>query len=277
MRRMQRHSPLTLVAVAVLWLAPLGAQTPRPAFDVVSVKRAVPGTTGGGVRFLPGGRFVGENVYIEFVIQQVYGVRDFQIFAAPQWRTVIADGVNSRYQIEGRGRESATQADMKEMVKTLLAERFQLRVHKETRALPVYELVPDSGGVKGARARDDKGGGIMLMLPGWTRGRNVGTDALARYLSGVVDRPVIDRANLEQVLDFDLTWTPSSAVTADSIPGCPASLQEMATRVKPPLKNLSCPSSLFTAVREQLGLRLESTQAPTEVLVIDSIQAPTEN
>ena len=53
---------MTLVAVAVLWLAPLGAQTPRPAFDVVSGKRAVPGTTCGGVRFLPGGRFVGENV-----------------------------------------------------------------------------------------------------------------------------------------------------------------------------------------------------------------------
>jgi uncharacterized protein (TIGR03435 family) len=274
---MHRRRPLLPVAVAALSLAPLSAQTPTPAFDVVSVKRAVPGTTGGGVRFLPGGRFVGENVYIEFVIQQVYGVRDFQIIAAPQWRTVIGDGVNSRYQIEGRGRESASEAELKEMVKTLLADRFQLRVHKEMRDLPVYALVPESGGVKGARVRDDRGGGIMLMLPGWTRGRNVATDALARYLSSVVDRPVIDRANLEQVLDFDLTWTPSSAVTADSIPGCPSNVQEMAKRVKPELKNPSCPSSVFTAVREQLGLRLESTQAPTEVIVVDWIQAPTEN
>lgn len=271
---------LLVTLAAVVSLATLAAQTPAPKFDVASVKRAVPGTPGSRVRFLPGGRFVGENVAIQFVIQQVYGVRDYQIIAAPQWKAIIADGYTSRYQIEGKGPESATEAQLKEMVKTLLADRFQLRLHMETRNLPVYVLVPDSGGVKGARAADGKGGGIMLMLPGWTRGQGTTTGRLAQYLSEsrLLDRPVIDKSNLEQVLDWDLTWTPADAVSsADAIPGCPLSFQEMAKRVKFELKNRSCPPSVVTALREQLGFRLEPQQAPTDVIVIDSIQPPTEN
>ena len=279
MRLMRGHrAPLAVAVGATVCLLSLAAHAQAPAFDVVSVKRAVPGTPGSRVRFLPGGRFVGENVAIQFVIQQAYDVRDFQIIAAPQWRAIIADGFESRYQIEGRGPESATEPQLKEMVKTLLADRFKLRLHTETRNLPVYALVPDSGGVKGARAPDGKGGGIMLMLPGWTRGQGTTTDRIAQYLSGLVDRPVIDRSNLQQVLDWDLTWTPADTVSSpDAIPGCPLSFLEMARRMKFELKNVSCPTSLLTAVREQIGLRLEPQQAPTEVIVIDSIQLPTDN
>lgn len=89
-------SCLLLLVVAGM-AAPLAAQSPGPAFEVASVKRAEPGKTGGRVRFLPGGRFVGENVSLEFVIQQVYGLRDFQLIAAPPLKAIIKDGYGARY------------------------------------------------------------------------------------------------------------------------------------------------------------------------------------
>jgi uncharacterized protein (TIGR03435 family) len=263
------------VAVAAGMAAPLVAQAP-PAFEVASVKRAAPGKTGAWIRFLPGGRFVGENVALEFVLQRVYGVRDFQIVASPPLRAIIKDGYGARYEIEGRGREDSTPEQLTEMVKTLLADRFQLKVHKETRDLPVYALTQDPGGVKGARPPDGKGGGIESVAPGWLRGMGTRAAFLAESLSRAVDRPVIDRTNLTDVLDFDLTWT-TSETPADT-PGCHPSFQEMAKRASRYAvgATASCPS-IFTAVREQLGLRLEAQLGPVEVLVIDAVQFPTEN
>lgn len=271
----QRGGWLSLCA-AVGMTATLVAQAPGPAFEVASVKRAEPGKTGGRVRFLPGGRFVGENVSLEFVIQQVYGLRDFQVIAAPPLKAIIKDGVGARYEIEGKGRGDATPEQLREMVKTLLADRFQLRVHNETRNLPVYALVPESGGPKGAHAPDGKGGGIESVAPGWIRGMGTGIGFLAEVLSRYVDRPVVDRTNLKDVLDFDLTWTTIENANADTPPGCHPSVLEMAKRPRYEKTKLSCPS-IFTAVREQLGLRLDPQLGPVEVLVIDAVQFPSEN
>jgi len=216
---------LLLVGIAAAAL-PLAAQSDAPRFEVASVKPAVPGTIGGGVRFLPGGRFVGENVPLKFVIQQVYGLRDFQIVITPAVKAIIED---ARYQIEGKGREDSAREQVREMVKTLLADRFQLRVHMEARDLPVYALVAETEGVKGARAADGKGGGIELVAIGWIRGVGTALGYLAETLSRYVDRPVVDQTNLEDVLDFDLTWAMEHA-TADTPPGCDPTVLEMAKR-----------------------------------------------
>ncbi len=259
--------------------ATLVAQAPGPAFEVASVKRAEPGKTGGRVRFLPGGRFVGENISLEFVIQQVYGLRDFQVIAAPPLKAIIKDGYGARYEIEGKGREDSTPEQLREMAKALLADRFQLRVHKEARDLPIYALVPAGGGVKGARAPDGKGGGIESVAPGWIRGMGIGTGVLAGALSQYVDRPVIDRSTLNDVLDFDLTWTTiENAGVGDAPSACHPSFQEMAKRSSRYAlgATASCPS-IFTAVREQLGLRLDAQLGPVDVLVIDAVQFPAEN
>ena len=159
------------------------AQGPQPRFEVASVRRATPGETGGRVQFLPGGRFVAQNVPLNFLLQQVYGVRDFQIVAEPKWQAIIADGRDSRYYVEGRGPESATREQLQEMAKTLLAERFGLKLRFEQRALPVYALVVANRGVKGARPADGKTGGIALMAKGWIRGMGVTTASLARALT----------------------------------------------------------------------------------------------
>lgn len=270
------------IVVALLGVAAL-AQEPKPKFEVASVRRAVPGETGGRVQFLPGGRFRAQNVSLDFLIQQVYSVRDFQIVAAPEWRAVLADGYGKRYFIEATSSEPATEQDIKEMVQALLADRFALKLHRETREFPVYNLVVAKSGLKGARAADGPPGGIASMLPGWIRGQGVAMAFLAEALSRYLDRPVVNRTNVEQVLDFDLTWTPEALVLAGNARDagfaggeCPADFQQMAARVKFRLTNLSCPT-IFVAVEEQLGLRLEPARGPINVLVIDSVQQPTEN
>src|SRR5687768_10270271 len=172
---------LALIAAGIA--VTLSAQAPGPTFEVASIKHAESGLQGGRVRFLPGGRFSGENVPLDFVLQQVYGLRNFQIIGAAQWKAIMA----ARYQMEAKGPESATEAQLKEMAKTLLAERFQLRVHKETRELPVYALLVAKDGVKGAGPDEGKRGGITLVLPGWIRGQRVALGYLAEMLSSYVD------------------------------------------------------------------------------------------
>ena len=272
----QPWSWTSLVAVGIV--VTLSAQAAKPAFEVASVRRAIPGTPGGRVQFLPGGRFVGENISLEFLLQQVFGVRGFQIVAEPKWRAIIADGRESRYQIQAQAHESATsEPQLKEMVKTLLAERFAFRFHKDTRELPIYALIAARGGIKGAHPVDGSGGGIASMAPGWIRGKGVTAEYLAETLSRYVDRPVINMTNVDQVFDFDLTWTPEAAVPSGDLDpgGCPSSFQQMAARLGWKLR-ASCPS-IFVAVEEQLGLTLDARRSNIEVVVIDSIQQPTEN
>jgi uncharacterized protein (TIGR03435 family) len=255
----------------------LFAQTTKPTFEVAPIRRSEPGTRGGRVRFLPGGRFIGENIPLDFLIQQVYGVRDFQIIAEPKWRAIIADGHASRYQIQAQAHETATPEQLKEMVKTLLADRFALQLHTEARELPIYALIPAKGGIKPAHAVDGFGGGVASMLPGWIRGKGVTAESLAQTLSRYVDRPVINTTNTDQLFDFDLTWTPEAAVPAGDLDpgGCPSSFREMTARFGWKL-NATCPS-IFAAVEEQLGMRLDSRQSKIDVLVIDSVLQPTEN
>jgi uncharacterized protein (TIGR03435 family) len=251
------------------------AQTPKPTFEVASVKLAAPGTTGGRVQFLPGGRFVAQNVPFDFLLQQVYGVAAFQIVIDPKWRAVIG---TSRYQIDATGDAAASPEQLKEMAKALLAERFNQKLRTEMRDVPVYALIAGNSGVKGARAADGKGGGVASMLRGWMRGEGVTMDRLAQTLSTQVDRPVINRTEIDQVLDFNLTWTSADVAAPDagpSDPGCPPGFREMAAKLGE-RADMTCPS-IFTAVEEQLGLKLNAQTAPFEVLVIDSVQPPTEN
>ena len=272
----QRWLWSSVVAVGIV--VTLAAQATKPTFEVASVRRAEPGTRGSRVQLLPGGRFIGENVPLDFILQQVYGVRDFQIIVEPKWRAIVVDGHAPRYQIQALAPNgSATPEQLKEMVKTLLAERFALRLHMEVREVPIYALILAKGGIKRAHAVDGFGGGIASMLPGWIRGKGVTAESLAQALSRYVDRPVIDMTNVDRLFDFDLTWTPEAGATAGDLDpgGCPSSFREMAARFGWKL-NASCPS-IFAAVEDQLGLTLDSRRAKVEVLVIDSVQPPTEN
>jgi uncharacterized protein (TIGR03435 family) len=268
----------TIARLNLFVLAGSLAFSQTPAFEVASVKSSVPGTIGGRTQFLPGGRFSATNVPLNFLIQQVYGLRDFQIVGAANWMAVIADGYGARYEIQAKGDESATEAQLKEMVKVLLADRFQLKVHKETRELPVYALIPAKAGVKLVVAKDTGrprgSGGIALMDRGWIQGTNVTMESLIRNLSQSMDRPVVDKTHFTEAFDFKLQWTPDSDPSTE--PGCPASFAVIQEQLKLKPEAASCPS-IFTAVQEQLGLNLDAQKDPVEVLEIDHVERPSAN
>lgn len=272
-----RHVTFCAVLLVLGVSSVIAQQGAKPRFEAASVRRATPGETGGWAQFLPGGRFRAQNVSLDFILQQVYELRDFQIVAAPEWRAVIADGRDRRYYIEATGPTATTERDVKEMVKTLLAERFNLRAHADTRELPVYALIVARGGVKAHKA-DGPDGGIESVAMGWVRGQRARIGFLVQTLSAmrVLDRPIVDRTGLDDLFDFDLTWSELDAAAPARLDGsCPASFGEIAAR-RGLKSNLSCPS-IFTAFEEQLGLRLDAQKAPMDVLVIDSVQQPTEN
>ena len=264
----QRWIPLAL-AILVVGARPT-AQAP-PTFEAASIRRAPVGQNGGRVQFLPG-RFVVENVPLHFMLQQIYGLRDFQVAYAPELKQPVTV---TRYYIQARAEESASRDEVREMAKQLLIDRFKLRIHSEQREFPAYALVPERRGVKGVQSADGAPGGIESVARGWIRGVRVAPGYLAETLSRFVDRPVIDRSAVNGVLDFDLTFTPADPSPAsDATMECPADFEIIAERRK--IDRRECPS-IFTAVQEQLGLRLDAQRAPLEVLVVDAVSAPTEN
>jgi uncharacterized protein (TIGR03435 family) len=274
-----------MITRMTLWMAAVAlALGQTPAFEVASVKPATPGDTGAFVRFLPGGRFSAVNVPLNFLIQRTYQLRDFQIVGDPRWMAVIADGYAARYMIEAKGDPSANEAQVGEMVKTLLADRFQLKVHKETRELPVYALIPAKTGIKLQAAKDTENprgrGGVASMLRGWIQGTKVPMASLVLALSQSLDRPVVDKTGFSDAFDFRLTWTPDTGDGADaSAPtdgSCPSSFTAFQQQRGMKVETWSCPS-IFTAVQDQLGLKLDPQKDPTEVLVIDHVERPSAN
>jgi uncharacterized protein (TIGR03435 family) len=268
--------------------------TQSPVFDVVSVKhfKADAGRpVRGDISVLPGGRFSAPSATLRGLITAAYGLLDIQLVDPDR---LLSD---NRFEIDGRTRADVTIDDARAMVRALLAERFGLVAHRETRELPVYvltmaredrrpgpQLVPSGSECalpKGPNGLPPPppppaGGplvGRVLALNGsasrcgslffnstngghWSL-RETTLPRVAERLIEHLGRPVIDRTGLNGNFDVDLTYTPDNPVVdASNAPNAP---------------------SLMTALREQLGLKLESSRAPVDVLVIDRAQQPTEN
>jgi uncharacterized protein (TIGR03435 family) len=214
----------------------------------------------------------------------MYGLRDYQLSGAPDMMAIVADGSNARYDIEATASDqSAAEAQIKEMVKTLLADRFQLRVHRETRDLPVYALTPAKSGIKvRVDAQHPRRVGMGPITPGWLEGR-ASMSSFIQNLSRSVDRPIIDKTGYTADFDYRLTWTPDRATpqAGDVAPeSCPSSWEALQEQMRQILGSepapVSCPP-LFTAIQEQMGLKLDPQKAPIEVLVIDHVEKPSEN
>ena len=246
----------------------LAQQPTAPAFDVVSIKANRSGAQGGSSRGQPG-RYVGVNVTLMRLIRLAYRpIEEFD--GGPDWKD------RDHFDVEAITSVSElSQAQMLAMMRTMLTDRFKLRAHTETRALPVYELsLLRSDGRLGAgltrvadvcppptppgAPRTDSGAtpaircGFMVQ-DGVLKGMGTLT-SIASELT-LAGRHTVDRTGLAGVYRIDLTWSP------DSSAGLPA----------------DAPPEIFTAVREQLGLRVQAATAPTEVLVIDSAERPEEN
>ena len=232
-----------------------GAQEPpQTAFDVASVKAHPGPVTLSADPAVRGRRVVATAVTVFDLITSSYGVRYDQVTGGPKW--VREDHYDMEAASEGDG--VLTREQMQQMVKALLADRFQLQVHREIQEVPVYLLVVGNNGPKFHPSAPDAAGGYMVTAG--ERGlhleaRRTTMEALARQLSGNAGRPVLDRTGLAGTYAFTLDWYPANGVR-------PAELDA---------------PSMFDAVREQLGLRLEAGTGPVERLVIDRVEKPSEN
>jgi uncharacterized protein (TIGR03435 family) len=152
------------------------------------------------------------------------------------------------------------------MAQALLAERFQLKVHRDTREMPVYVLTVGKNGRKMQTLPNDgrplTHGAIERVSPGVIRGDNVIMAALIRNLSKNVDRPILDKTEIAEPFDLHLEWAPDNAAAK------PTKTEQPPDDSRP---------SIFAAIQEQLGLKLTAQKAPVEVLVIDHVEKPSAN
>jgi uncharacterized protein (TIGR03435 family) len=241
-----------------------------PQFDVISVK---PGTdTRMLMQFTPDG-LRGSGITVRFLLYEGYGgINHEQVIGEPSWSNT------QRFDIEAKVAPTDAPAlgkmtfeQRRTMFQSILADRFKLVVHHETRELPIYVLSVAKGGPKlKPSAPDDPAGqaprrvGLMI-----TRGKVTANDTqlstLLTVLSRTLGRTVIDKTGLTGNYDFTLEYAPEE--------GGPPPPGEAAQPASPP----DSAPSIFTALKEQLGLKLDSAKGPVDVIVIDHIEKPAEN
>jgi len=280
------------VVVAVTACAVFGQSADRPKFEVDSVKPNQSKVRNfAGIRPLPGGRLHAENASVSMLIINGYGVQDFQIAGGPPW---IHD---AGFDIDAKGDASANRAQIMLMLQRLLEDRFQLKIHRETRELPVYSLTVARGGAKlpapkeGGCSKTDRplpagapsipcGALSIMMAPSGMRARggDVPMPELIRSLSMVLGRPVLDRSGVATNFDVDLAFTPDDTAAGLMRSSGPVDgHRETMAAAAAAADNPKAAPNILVAVQEQLGLKLDSTKGPVEVLVIDRVEKPSGN
>jgi uncharacterized protein (TIGR03435 family) len=284
MRHLSGTVVLVVAAIAVA-VMPVASQAPpaqKPSFEVATVKPNASGDIRTLILGQPGGRFTVTNATLKMVMAAAYRVRDFQISGGPNW--VATD----RWNIEGKAEEGSIPQltgppdqtvpnPLMLMVQSLIEDRFQLKMHRETKDMPVYELVIEKAGSKMKLSEDQTlpplpqpgvplTRGLMRVGRGSLGDNGIFFRNLVQVLSQQLGRTIIDKTDLKGLYDIKLKWTPELGQGPVALGGADA----------PPPPDTSAPS-IFTALQEQLGLKLESAKGPVEVLVIDSVQKPSEN
>jgi uncharacterized protein (TIGR03435 family) len=233
------------------------ASSSVPSFEVASIKANHSGER--IMLFQPGrgGRFTANNCSLGLLMQYAFDVLQYQILGAPAW--VKSD----RYDIAAKA-EGDPQVDvLRGMVQRLLEDWFQLKHHWETKEATVYDLVVSKAG----RLREAEGGecppaddapcGGLRNTPGHSKGYKLTAGDLAGSISFFLGRPVRDKTGLTGKYDVELLWTP------DSVQMGPETME--------------AGPALFTALQEQLGLKLKLVQGPVKMLAIDCVERPSEN
>ena len=257
--------PVVAGAETARALANQSATSERPAFEVVSIRPSDPDARRTFIG-TAGGRFMVTNQPMAAVIAFAFDIRHEEILGAPPWVASDRFDILTTHAAVAGG--TAPTAQVRLMVQAMLTERVRLRVHREARAIPMYQLVvgPRGHALK-ANTADVKGPrGIGTTGPGSIIGTAAQTVTLAEVLSGILGRRVVDRTNLSGTYDFTLLYMPDFVPTVGLGDGKSAAARADSDR-----------PSIFAAVQEQLGLRLEATRGNVDVVVIDHAERPTEN
>jgi uncharacterized protein (TIGR03435 family) len=234
-----------IVITGVVQLGAYSQPPARPEFDVVSIKLSRFSNSGAvliGAQSNPGTVTL-TGVRPRDLIARAYSLNRYQI-AGPNWLD------EEFYDIVAKSAERVSDSEQRLMLQSMLASRFALTAHLATKEMTCYELVVRKEGLKIQPVVPDETGSRYFPNATGIRGKGISMARLAELLTGKTDRPVLDKTEVSGAFDIDLKWA------ADSDTEGP---------------------SLFTAVQDQLGLKLQSSKAPIETLAIDHIDRPSKN
>jgi uncharacterized protein (TIGR03435 family) len=264
--------PLTLAHVQddAAWEIPKPPPAPKmmaadadPVFEVATIKPSAPNrrrqfSIGNGTEVSAVGATVNDLIVF------VYGVHVGQISGAPGW--LESDKFDIVGKPEGGGRPNPTQ--FKTMLQKLLADRFQLAFHRDKKQLTVYALTVGKNGPRLTKSQAANPIPNLHYRPGNLPASNATMEEFAGVMQAHLDRPVVDQTGLKGRFDFQLQWTPDET-QSDSV-------RALGAPPAPP-DGVGTQPDLFTAIQQQLGLKLEATKAESDVLVVDKVAKPSAN
>ncbi len=246
------------------------ASTPKYEYDVATIKPAKDPAGGWALQY-DGDTLRGMNVPLLYVVKFAFGIyEDYRILGAPKWLDSTNYDISAKIDaptmdaLKKLPRDQQNRA-REQMLQNLLAERFQLVAHRETKELPVYFLVVGKNGPKLPEAKPDPnrpsnaswgGGGVRDGIISYTA-HNMTTEGLANFLRGPMSRTVLDKTGLTGTYEFTLRYAPENGP-------------------QPPPGVADAPF-LLTALQEELGLKLEPGKGPVEIIVIDRVERPSGN
>ena len=247
--------------------APAADSTPVPSFEVATVKPNTSGSGGSSSGLATNTSvFKATNVTIRGLLRfEAFMIADARIVGGPKWMDSARFDIEARLDPNDAKRLDSLPFNQRNqvkdaMVQKLLADRFQLKWHWEDREQPVYALIVAKSGAKMQPAADINRGSQWMLNGGRFEAKDVTMDQVADLLTqGAADdlgRVVVNQTGIAGAFDFKINWTPDHGA---------------------PSWNGSSGASIFTAIQEQLGLKLEPTKSPIKVLVIDNLEMPSEN
>jgi uncharacterized protein (TIGR03435 family) len=221
------------------------------SFEVASIKLHADLVRSVGVS-ISGARVTVSAMTLTNLVDYAYDVKFYQVSGGPNWAHSDRWDISAK----GEGDRILTRDEVRKMVQVLLADRFQVRLHRETREAAVYALVVAGKG--GPKLKESAPDANSILHMGGTRTTRITTtkgsmDQLVTQLSAILDRPVLNKTGLTESYDYKLEWAPEGVAAGSDAP------------------------SIFTALQEQLGLKLESTKGPIETVVIDRAERPSAN
>jgi uncharacterized protein (TIGR03435 family) len=251
---------------------------PAQEFEVASIKPAAPDARGMGVRTTPGGRVNITNMTLKEMIVLAYRIQPYQISGGPPWLAT------AHYDISAKPESAPKDGELQLMLQALLRDRFQLTIQRETRDLPIYALVlARKDGKLGPKLMESKEGGCAThapdgppvaatlfcgqqsMGPRMLNATAVPIANIVPMLARILGRTVVDKTGLTGNYDISAEW----AQDESQLGGLSPEARAAASDTPGP--------SIFTALQEQLGLKLESQKGPVEVFVVERAEKPSEN
>jgi uncharacterized protein (TIGR03435 family) len=229
-----------------------------PSFEVASIKPSNDPGTETWVMQNQSGELTGHNATLRALIRNAYNVRDYQILGGPPWIDA------QRYEVLAKPHGRVSGAAFQQMTQALLEDRFRLKLHREMRDLPAFALTVAKKGALLSESKSDAGVGCGYNA-GHLSCKKITMAIFAQTLARRLGRSVIDRTGLTGTYDLQLEWTPDES----QVPGSAENGRLAGTDSGGP--------SLFTAIQEQIGLKLDPIKAPVEVIIIDGAERPSQN